>query len=341
MPKQVVHIQDSLDQRDYRRDYPRFPYEIGSLRFSIDDAARADWLAAASDFAQPFDTTVPWERRILYMREPSGYFPPEFVNQFGHLVSPPAITGYRGRRHLSHPAIPAYFGRGHQKDPGWDLDYEALVALVPPEKRNAISVVMTTKTSLPGHRRRLRFLRRLQRALGNRLEVFGRGFRVVTEKAEVILPCQYHLVLENTIMPAYWTEKLADAYLGYAFPIVSGPPDLNRWFSPDSFEAIDISEPDAAIERILHVMDNDTYHQRIDAVRRARDKLMHEERLCHVLARVITAEPNSAPGLTVPETLFPVPRLGGLPRIRREIVRSYWRIDDRIRSLLMPGNRPR
>ena len=44
-------------------------------------------------------------------------------------------------------------------------------------------------------------------------------------------------------MPSYWTEKLADAYLGYALPVVSGPNNLAEWFPEESFVPIDIDDP--------------------------------------------------------------------------------------------------
>ena len=327
---QIVHLECVGKEADYRREYPEFPIKIRSLRFSVDAAKDADWLAVTSNIAVEFATTVPWERRILLMMEASGHYPVEYLNQFGTFVSPYFIAGYRGHWHPSHTAHAAFFGIDLAGGPG--LGYEALMAQKPREKRAAISAVVSTKSILPGHRRRLGFLRQLKRTLGDRLDIFGRGFHEIGDKADAILPYQYHLVLENTSMPDYWTEKLADAYLGYAFPIVSGPPNLDRWFPRESFEPIDLDNPTAAVETVLRVMDTDTFHHRIDAVRIARDRLMYEERLCHVLARVIGSDKSEGHRLATPEIMRPASKLNPFARARREVTRLYWQTAERLRS---------
>ncbi len=93
-------------------------------------------------------------------------------------------------------------------------------------------------------------------------------------KADVILPNKYHLVLENTVMPFYWTEKLADAYLGFALPLVSGATNLAEWFPPESFVWIDIDDPQQAVATITAAIDNDLYSGRQAAIAEARERLI-------------------------------------------------------------------
>lgn len=74
----------------YRRMAPTFPYQRAGFLFAESNPARDDWLAVTNDLSQPFATHVPMERRILVISEPSpmnGY-PPEYINQFGVLLSP-------------------------------------------------------------------------------------------------------------------------------------------------------------------------------------------------------------------------------------------------------------
>jgi hypothetical protein len=197
----------------------------------------------------------------------------------------------------------------------------------PPQKRDAVAVVLSRKSLLPGHRRRLRFVGRLKKALGDRLDVFGDGHRKIGLKADAILPYKYNLALENTVMSAYWTEKVADAFLGFALPFVSGPPDLTRWFPEDSFVPIDLSDMAGAIDRVVSAMDRDIYASRLPAIVAARNRVIHDERLCQVIARVIAAHPDHAPRLVQTETVLPAPKRPPQRRITREIRRIYGRLD--------------
>ena len=331
-PMPIVHLEGIGDEAEQRREYPAFPVEIGALRFSVDEADRAEWLVATNVFSA-FGTRVPSGRRILVVREPSAGYPAEFINQFGVLLSPKAIPGYRGRWHQGHAAHSPFFGIDFSGGCARSRpDFGALMAMRPPEKRSAISAVVSKKSILPGHRRRLEFLRRLKVALGTRLNIFGNGFAEIADKADAILPYQYHLVLENTSMPGYWTEKLVDAYLGYSFPIVSGAPDLERWFPVDSFERIDLDDIDASVETVLRILASDAFEKRRGLIEQARDRMMREERLCHVIARIIAADPDSSPQLTQPEIILAVPRPAILALAKREIARAWWRAEVWTRS---------
>lgn len=332
---QIVDIETGTGREGFLRDHPDCPLRIGDCEFVVDDPDRADWLVTMFYTKRTLTTSIPRQRRILLMTEPSGYYPPDYVNQFGILVSPFAVPGFEGIWHQSHGALGSFFGVEYLPQGGirTRYDYRALANLpVPEERSDDISLVISSKTQLPGHRRRLRFLDQARRALGPRLHVYGRGYRPVAVKADAILPYKYHLVLENTVMPSYWTEKIGDAYVGYAFPIVSGPPDLGRWFPPESFAAIDIAKPEAAIATIVAAMDGALYESRFDAILAARQRLLLSERMAPVIARVIAAHPDAAPRLPAPESVRAIPRPGVLRRIRREAARFYWRVDRRLRS---------
>ena len=329
-----VHLEYFRSDAVYRREHLVFPIEIDGLRFSMNQADRADWLVVASFVNRSVTTFVPRQRRILLVTEPNGYFPQEYVNQYGILVSPFNVSGFDGVWFHSHGALVSSFAAAAAGSLG-RLDYRALATLAVPEKRDVLTAVVSRKTILPGHRQRLRFLRTLRAALGDKLQVYGRGFRPVADKADVILPNKYHLVLENTVMPAYWTEKLADAYLGYAFPFVSGPPDLARWFPPESFLAIDIRQPEAAIDTIRSAIANDIYAARQSAVAGARERLLRNERVCPLIARVIAANPSNEPRLAQAHTIGAPPRVPFLQRVTREAQRLYWQVDERVRENLI------
>ncbi len=328
----LVQLDCGIDAEVQKSEYPRFPLEIGALRFVNDDALGADWLVATLDIRHSIATHVPRERRILILTEPDTDLPTDYVNQFGILVAPQFIAGFAGAWYQGHGALPNRFARDVTKT-GFAsaYTYEELAALEPPEKRDAVAIVLSRKSLLPGHRRRLRFVRRLKQALGDRLDVFGDGHRKIGLKADAILPYKYHLALENTVMPSYWTEKVADAYLGFALPFVSGPPDLSRWFPEGSFVPIDLDDMGTAIATVVSGIDRDIYADRLPAIVEARNRVLRDERLCPMIARVIAAHQNAAPRLAQAETVLPVPRRPPLVRIAREIRRICGRLDVTLR----------
>lgn len=329
---QRVYLAVAGNEQAYLREYPVFPFERDGLRFSNTDAGISDWLVWPSFVKQTLATSVPRAQRILVVTEPGGYFPPDFVNQFGILVSPFAIASFRGVWHQDHGALPAFLGLAFEGGKmRASLDYQELQRLPVPTKDDRVSVVISSKSILPGHRKRLRFVRHLADGLGSRLAVYGRGFHEILDKAEAILPFKYHLVLENTVMPSYWTEKLADAWLGHAFPIVSGPPDLTRWFPAGSFLQIDIDQPEAVARTIIQAMDDDLYAKRRNEIADARVRMMQEERLCALVARVIARHSGSEPRLSSVATIYPQPRPRLSERVSREIARIYWQAESRFR----------
>ena len=331
---QIVDFENEVTEEGFLREHSDYPLQIDDLKFVVGEIDAADWLVMAFYTKHTITTSVPRERRILLMTEPSGHFPAEYVNQFGILVSPFNIPGFRGIWYQSHGAVGNFFGieflpRGGVRT---RYDFRALRDLpVPEAKSDAISLVVSSKTQLPGHRKRLRFVRQAREKLGSRLHVFGRGFRPVATKADAILPDKYHLVLENTIRPSYWSEKLGDAYLGYAFPIVSGPPDLDRWFPSGSFAAIDIDKPDSAIDTIVRAMDDNLYEERFAAILEARRRLLLTERSGPLIARVIAAHPSTAPQLLALDIIRPMPRPGLFHRIGRETSRAFWQLGQSLR----------
>ena len=327
----VVHLESGLSDEQLRRDHPAFPLAIGPLWFSSDMPEQADWLVVASFVSTPVVSRVPRARRVLVMTEPGGYYPPSYVNQFGILISPFTVAGFRGTWIKGHGALPNWFGIDLPDGP---LGYRDLMDMPAPQKQDIVSVVTTRKSVLHGHRLRLKFVRTLRDVLGSRLTLYGRGFHMIDDKTAAILPAKYHLVLENTVMPSYWTEKLADAYLGYALPIVVGPPDLERWFPRDSFVPVDLNRPEDAVATVVRTLDENIYADRFEAIVAARNRLMREERLCPVIARAIEGHSNDVPLMAAPDTIQPAPRAPAYRRVSREVARLAWQIDEAIRHRL-------
>lgn len=181
-------------------------------------------------------------------------YPKDFYAQFHRVVSTHAADPHP-RVTTSLPGLNWHVGL-NRHDNRYSYGYDELKQLPPAAKSNKISVVCSNLTTTAGQRRRLAFLARLQAALGDAVIHYGRGFTPIDDKLDAILPHRFHLVLENSCSPDYWTEKLADAYLGWAYPVYSGCPNLGDYFPSRGFTAIDLDAPEASIQRIGTLLDS-------------------------------------------------------------------------------------
>jgi hypothetical protein len=311
------------------------------LEISLVAAEDDDWLVVFDDIAQPVPTRVPRSRRILFVTEPPGQkrYRPRAVNQFGTLVSPYRIDGFQGHWIASQPAINWFYGVSFEKGGLVSrLGLEHLRAMqVPEPKASRISVVCSTKRRLPGHRARLELLDHLVRAFPGQIDLFGRGFKEIGDKAEVIGPYRYHLVLENSVCPHFWTEKLADAYLGYCLPIFSGCANVVDYFPPDSLVRLpDLADHSGAVAIIGNLLQNDPWAERLESIRTARNRLIERYNIFSVIARITETAGADQRALPTPEEIYPGKDCTPIRTIARSGLRaaerwSGWRAPARTR----------
>lgn len=226
--------------------------------------------------ARPFDRCLlPRGNSLLIVGEPpeKKLYPGRFYAQFAHVVDTHALSGHPGLR-LGAPGLNWHVGLDFRKRE-YRYGYDYLASLEYPGKENKIAVVCSDAAHTPGQRRRLALLEFLKNRLGNRLVHFGRGFIPIDDKLNAILPYRYHLVLENSQSPNYWTEKIADAYLGWAFPIYLGCPNIFDYFPRDSLISLDGEDFESIGRILLDCLDTPVGTERIAAIGTARDLVLN------------------------------------------------------------------
>ncbi len=217
---------------------------------------KADFYVVLAN-ARPVDRFVAAYGNTLFIAgEPpeKKVYPRKFYEQFRHIVDTHALSRHPGVI-LDAPGLNWHVGLD-MSSRTYRYGYDYLAALEYPSKQNRIAVVCSDAAFTPGQRKRLALLEYLKQRLGDRIVHFGRGFQPIDDKMEAILPYRYHLVLENSQSPNYWTEKLADAYLGWAFPVYLGCPNIEEYFPADSLARLDGDDFAAAERKIRSLLDS-------------------------------------------------------------------------------------
>ena len=226
--------------------------------------------------------------------------PPELKNYHpGFLAQFDAV--YTSHRHIKH-ANPVLSQQGHAWIVGEKSDgrvrstsasnnvwtYDQFVKLDFPEKPECISAVTSSMIKVRGHIKRQEFLQKIKDAVPQ-LHFYGRGHTPVSDKLDAILPFRFHLVLENSTLPHYWTEKIADSYLGYAYPIYWGASDIGSYFPKDSYLQIDIHQPEKAIAEIRAMIAEPLSDRRRRAMLEARELILNKYNTFETIASACDA----------------------------------------------------
>ena len=288
---------DSL-KWDSARMTPESKGEWGNYRFIV-GAEECDWWVVYEKLEKKEKAVVPKGNIVLITGEPPSIknYEPRFLRQFSLI-----ITCHRDIKHADvlhrqqalAPRVGVRF-RGIE-NLGFSKDYDEFKAmtLASFRKEKTISVISSNLTTTEGHRKRLEFVKALQAHFGNRIDVFGRGLKEIEDKWDAIAPYKYHVTLENSSYPDYWTEKLSDTYLGGAYPFYYGCPNLENYFPKGSFGRIDLDSVEESIATIEKAIEAETYEKAVGDIMAARDLVLDKYNLFPMLAD--TCEKRGAGG---------------------------------------------
>ncbi len=305
----VKIIARGLPSDSWKHQTPNSTGRWGNCQFLFDLTERNyDWLVVIDDVSRkigaPAERLVcPPENTILVTTEPSSItrYGKGFASKFQYVLTsqePWALP--HPNRIYSHTGNIWFNGRTYT-----ELSNHA------PTKTETISTVCSSKRQAHTmHALRYDFTQWLKKQIPE-LEIYGHGVRPIARKHEALTPYRFHLAIENHIAPHHWTEKLSDPFLDYCVPIYCGCPNAADYFPADSFIEIDIHDFEASLKTIkAAIEDPKTYERKLEAVREARNLVMHEYNLLSMLEQIITG----APKRTRPES--PSKKLYGRKQMR-------------------------
>jgi hypothetical protein len=277
-PRLRVAVTTAVNHADMQRLCPECQPRWGRCDFLLNPprgTACDYWIVFACSRDRDGMVCAPANTLFIAGEPPSKkVYPRKYYAQFQRVVSTHAADPHP-RVTTSLPGLNWHVGLSRQ-DNRYHYGYDELKCLAPPAKSNRISVVCSNLTTTAGQRQRLEFLGCLKTALGDAIVHYGRGFTAIEDKMDAILPHRLHLVLENSCAPDYWTEKLSDAYLGWAYPIYAGCPNLGDYFPADGFTAVDVKQPRQAVAIIRDLLSAEPGAQAMAALAQCRDLILDD-----------------------------------------------------------------
>ncbi|MBC8207018.1 MAG: glycosyltransferase [Kiritimatiellales bacterium] len=277
----------------WARHCPGGQPQWGRCTFIFDPFEREyDWLVMTDDVPRVLpgkeELACPRSNTILVTSEPSSVtrYGKAFAAQFGTVLTSQEEKALPHRNAIRSQTGNIWF---------YGKSYDEVLCETPPAKTSLVSTVCSSKQQAHTmHARRYNFTQRLKTELPE-LEIFGHGVRYIENKFEALDPYKFHLAIENHIAPHVWTEKLADAFLGYTVPIYCGCPNVFDYFPEDSVIPIDINDIEGSIKTVQRVLTTEgEYERRLEAVKEARRRVIEEYNLPAMLSRIIeNAEPSA------------------------------------------------
>jgi Glycosyltransferase family 10 (fucosyltransferase) C-term len=283
MPR--VLLTTTLDKSLLARQTPQGMGRWDDFQFLFQpDGDPVDAWVVYDDLEQPVSQLCPPANTLLITGRPASLrqYRTRYTSQFGQV--------WTSHTQISHPhatlrfeAQPWRYGIAGATH-GQALGFEELQAVTRPEKHKLLSVLCSAKSVTADHRRRLEFVRCLQAEFGSQIDVFGYGVNPVADKSLAILPYKYHIALESDHSDQFMSEKLPDAFLGWCYPIYFGGKEAYHRFPEGSFTAIDIYQPETALNVIRNVLASETYEQSLDRIAEARHWVLTKHNLFAMLA---------------------------------------------------------
>ncbi len=309
----TVKLTLPVENWPYERQTPNSSGVWGDYKFYINqNIEKCDYWVVYGALNHSEKVYCPSSNTIFICGEPPSVKPYNinFLQQFATVVAVDTKIPHQNVLH-TQMALPWHVGRNMLKDGNstFSKDYDELSSMASVVKTKQISVITSNKIFTSGHRKRFDFVMFLKDYFGKDLDIFGKGVNDFEDKWDVISPYKYHITIENSSYPDYWTEKLTDAFLAYSIPIYYGCPNISDYFSTRSFKTIDINHKKQAVSIIENILASNIYEANLPDLIAARNLVLDKYNLFPAITGYIQASrkflnPVASDVVIQPEEIF-------------------------------------
>ena len=302
MKKDTTHIclatcHYEHDPSTWWRQTPKNDGAWKNTQFHLNDESQCSWLCVFDGPPYEWKTHIPKERRMLVIAEPKDVktYLTTYLNQFHHVISPyKKPLSYQGQWYRSPPLYMWYYGapfapsiketKSKTFSRAAATSWQAIAR--PKKKTKTLSAVSSLQYGTSLHFQRYHFIPVLQQELGDAFDMFGRGYRFISDKADALDAYRYHLVLENNQDDHFWTEKLSDAYLAECYPIYVGCSNLHDYFPKQAYSRIDIDNIPQAVSMVKDIIASNLWQKNHKHILTAKRLVMERYNLLPFIANI-------------------------------------------------------
>ena len=266
-------------------------------------------------------TVCPQENTIFVATEPYAVYcyPKVFLKQFAVVVCfESSIIRKCDNAHLFPPLSEWFVNKS----------FDELINTNEVKKEKLISIISSNKTELRGQRKRLDFALTIKEHFGDKIDLFGKGINSFDDKWDAVAPYKYSIAIENSISNDYFTEKISDCFLAHTFPLYYGCPNLDSYFSSQSFNRIDITDVDSSIKSIENIISDPLhYDKHLESVINSKKDVLLKYNLFSYCTKLIANKKNNIPAaeyktITIKQQM-PISLSLIQERVKHKIYKSY------------------
>jgi len=306
--------------------------------FINQDVKEYDWWVVYDRLIKEEACFCPKEHTIIILGEPASVkkYNHKYLKQFSKVIT--CQTGIKHPRVINSQMSLAWIVGKKVRNRislGFTKNYDELKNIKHFNKKKLLSTVTSNKNFTEGHRKRLDFIKKMQSHFKDKLDVYGPGsgiygsnddpikFKYHEDKWNAIADYKYHVVIENSSYPHYWTEKLTDCFLAGAFPFYYGCDNIYQYFPNNSLAVIDIDKPEEAISIIENGIKNNYYEKNVDKIMKSRELILDKYQLFPALTQYLKGDGENKVKLKIkPEEHFQKYNLFNLlQKVKRKIIK--------------------
>ena len=130
------------------------------------------------------------------------------------------------------------------------------------EKNKLCSYITSFKQFTSGHIKRMELFERLKNDSKFADHIYGRDYKFIPDKLDGLKDYMFSIVVENSIYPKYYTEKITDCFATGTVPIYYGDKSIGEDFNTqgiifiDDMETFDVLTPELYQECLPYVKEN-------------------------------------------------------------------------------------
>ncbi len=280
----------------FLRHSPSMSSQWNDTKFNVNtNEKKCDWWVIMHNSALKVTETAFCDpNHVVYVslepNESVGNVAQQFLNQFSLILSTDTEINHPNLLNLNlqpwHIGQTIHFkNQKHIFSTDNYLTYDDLILDINEKKKNKISAIISKKSFLPGHKKRLNFIETLMASkIAPHIDLYGAGFQHIDDKFDAIKNYKYHLAIENDFKANYWTEKLTDAFIGEALPLYYGCPNISDYLPANSLIPIDIAKPISAIKILETTLKNHQYTKSLEAIRTTKSIVMNKYNIFNQLS---------------------------------------------------------